>query len=181
MSLSPDTTFRDERKARETNPNRLVWVLSRARWEKGHPEEDFYWRGKYKDELVQVPPEGKKRVLMKYTAANRFLGQGDLPYRPYPNGSILHPETGKVEKDERGFTKRLGKPLYIQELTREEALEYDSLSVKDAMLKAKEIEKENASRKHSFDGQNTTALGMGKPQAQESPRHSVLDDIQRFE
>lgn len=160
--------------------NRLVWIVSDTKTVHGYPEEDFWHEEKYRSDLIRIPPNGKKRVLMPLIEASKFLGQVYSMYDPYPNGSCINPDTGKVEKE------RLGKPLRVLELTDEERLKYEGLSPKAAMEKALQAEKELSEKKHTNDGQSVIAVGSGKPQAHSTRRRSVSEvsisdgDIQRI-
>lgn len=147
--------------------NRLVWVVSNIKTLPGYPEEDFIYEEKFKDEQLKILPNGKKGLLMKYALANRFLGQGRTPFRPYPNGTFIHPETKRVDKT------RWGKPLEIVELTPDEVQKYEGLSPAQAMAKTRELENDQKFVTHKLEGQKATAVGTGKPQAQQTTKKKV--------
>lgn len=161
-----------------SNANKMVWVVSDIKSVSGYPEKEFWYEEKFRGDMLRIPPDGKKRVLMHFLAAHRFLGQVQPPQNPYPNGSFINQETGLIEKD------RFGKPLRIVELSAEEMQKYEGKSPKQAMDEIALMEKELSNKKHTTDGQNVIAVGTGKPQAHKefTPSADVpLEEIQRID
>lgn len=163
-----------------TDPKRMVWVVSKLQVEEGFPESEFIYKERFRSNWLSIPPNGKKRLLMHYLAAKKFLGQAVIPQQALPNGSFVNPDTGEVEK------WRFGKPLEILELTDEERQEYEGLSPAQAMNRAKETADELANKKHTREGQEAIAVGTGKPKAQRTkaksrPPEIPQEEIQRID
>lgn len=153
--------------------NRLVWVVSDLEVPSGHDEGEFWYKERYRSDLIEIPPGGKKRVLMKFLNAKKFLGQTTLLADPFPNGGFVNPETGEVEKH------RFGKPLRIEELTSDEREEFEGMSPLQAAKRLREIEEELANANHKGDSK-AKAIGKGKPQAR-STRRRAYQDVQRVD
>lgn len=159
--------------------NRLVWVVSGLEVPQGYDERDFWYEEKWRSNIIKVPPQGKKRVLMPYLASKKFLAQAVFPAQPFPNGGFINPDTGEVESE------RFGKPLRMIELTSEERERFDGLSAVQAMAKQRELEAELAGVKHNNDGK-AMAVGADKPlevrkQRGRPPRKVSDEDIQRID
>lgn len=165
--------------------NRLVWVLSNLKVPAGHDPLDFWYEETFRSDLIKIPPNEEKRVLMHFLAAQRFLGATALLSEPFPNGGFVHPETGRVDKT------RFGKPLKIVELTSEERERFEGLSAEQASKRAQEIEEE-LQNKDIVDKSikaNAIAVGKGKPQAQKTrrsydsskPAGVMFEDIQQID
>lgn len=162
--------------------NRLVWVINKLQPAKGYDESLYWYKERFRSDLISIPPCGKKRVMMRFLAAQKFIGQTVAPAEPFPNGGFVHPETGEVE------SHRFGKPLEILEFTAEEREKYDGMTPAQAMERVKEIELELSGKSHVPEGKtDAVAVGTGKPQAQGTRRRrlpsssEMSDDIQRID
>lgn len=169
----------------QSTSNRLVWVVSNLevpsnldKYEGRITEKDFWYVEKFRSDTIRIPPGGKKRLLMHFLAAKRFLGRAVPPQSPFANGGFINDDEMTVHPE------RFGKPLEIVELTDEERQEFEGLSPIQAMNRVKDEEEELSSKKHTREGQDTIAVGTGKPQAHrilKRPPDVTLDDIQRID
>ena len=100
MSIQPDSAVA------RGDTNRKVWVINS--YHEAYEEE---FRGK----AYVIPPNGEKKVLMPFLAANRFLGQVTPIPEQLPNGNFKSPP----------------KALQIVELTEEEKLSGDQVKGPD--------------------------------------------------
>lgn len=157
--------------------NRLVWVVSGLEVPEGYDEAEFWYKERWRSNMIQVPPMGKKRVLMPFLAAKKFLSQAVFPANPLPNGGFINPDTGEVEPE------RFGKPLSILELNEEEREKFDGMSAQQAMIKQKELEEALRGTKHDNEGK-AQAVAADKPQEVRQkrgrPRKMSDEDIQRI-
>lgn len=86
----------------ERSPRRKVWILNR------HATKEY--REEYRGEIVSVPANNEKKMLLDLISAEKFLSRGATPQ--------FFANDGSTELS-------MGKPLYIQELTLDEVKVHD--------------------------------------------------------